>query len=182
MRDPRLSRMRGSIVLTERQYFGVRVKQCCNEIKSLPFLTQICDPPKLKVLPTFLRADLRDSWSEDTGNLLLVFPLPNYGCLILPPPPRIFMHVFMNDNTRLPVTYLSPSVCFTTTVTFHNEVLPCPMISQSSKDMLNLLPSPSVICSLTQYIYTKVTYQGWYVDLIIRIKAFSLVLGSITDS
>ena len=30
--------------------FGARVK-LCYEIKSLLFLTQICDPPKLKVLP-----------------------------------------------------------------------------------------------------------------------------------
>ena len=35
--------------------------------------------------------------------------------------------------------------------------------------------------SLCRHPDVKVTYQGWYVDLIIRIKPFRLVLGSITD-
>ncbi len=103
---------------------------------------------------TLLRADLMDSRAEDTGNSLLAFPLSTHGCLIPPSPASLLMHVFMNDRTRLLVTNLSPSDCFTTAATVDNEAVSCQMISQSSKDMLNLLSSPSVICTLTQYICT----------------------------
>jgi hypothetical protein len=51
-------------------------------IKSLPFLAQIFDPPNLKASLTLFRADVMDSWADNTGNSLLAFPLPNRGCLM----------------------------------------------------------------------------------------------------
>ncbi len=53
-------------------------------------------------------------------------------------------HEFMNDWTRLLVGYLSPSVCFTTSVTVINEVVHCPIMSQSSIPILKWLSSTSV--------------------------------------
>ena len=68
---------------------SVRVKLCYNEIKSLPFLTQIFDPPKVKVRnsvprslnnipPDLFRADLMDLWADDRGELVprVSFPKP----------------------------------------------------------------------------------------------------------
>ena len=67
---------------------------------------------------------------------LLTFKL-SLGCLfsphILPSPARLFMQVFMNDRTRLLVTYSSPSVCFTTATIVDNEDVPCPMTCLNRK-------------------------------------------------
>jgi hypothetical protein len=91
-----------------------------------------------------------DSWGDDAGNSRRGFAGPNQGCLILPCSARLFMHVWMNDRTRLLVTYLSPSACLTTTVIVVNEAVPWPIISQSSKPILKFLPSPSLISSFTE--------------------------------
>ncbi len=115
-------------------------------LSSLRFVTHLSSRSSL----TLLCADLMDSWTEDTGNSILVFPLQKDGCLLLPSPERFLNHVtvFMNDRTRLLVTCLSPSVCFTTVVTVDYEDVPCPMRSQSSKDMLNLCVDDHLVTSL----------------------------------
>jgi hypothetical protein len=67
---------------------------------------------------------LMDSWADATGNSRRGFAGPNQDCLILLSSSRLFMHVWMNDRTRLLVTYLSPSACLITTVIVVNEVVP----------------------------------------------------------
>ena len=54
------------MVVTEREHFGAGVKFSRNKIYS-PFLVQNCDPRILLVPLMFLRADLMDSWADDTG-------------------------------------------------------------------------------------------------------------------
>ncbi len=54
--------------------------------------------------------------ADDTGNSLDMFPVPRQVCLIGVSSERLIMHEFMNDRTRMLVGYLSPSICFSTSV------------------------------------------------------------------
>jgi hypothetical protein len=100
MFDPRLFSRGEVFVVTERQHFGARVKQCCNEIKlflsSLRLVTRLSSTSSL----TLLRADLMDSWTEDTGNSLLAFPLPK---------PRLFNTTSPARNTIISYKALESS-------------------------------------------------------------------------
>ena len=91
-------------------------------LSSFKFVTHLCSRSFLILMFTVQM----DSWSDDTGNSHRGFPGPNQIYLILPSSARLFMHVWMNDRTRLLVIYLSPSVCFTTTEIVVNEDVPCP--------------------------------------------------------
>ena len=115
-------------VVKERQHSSWwRVKWCCNKIKFLPFLTQICDRPKLKVLPTafacWFDGLISQSHRELAPHVSFAKPRLLHSTIVYKD-----LHACVNDRNTLLVTYLSTSACFTTTAIVHNEAVPCPIM------------------------------------------------------
>lgn len=94
--------------------------------KTVPHITHVRNPPGLEVLdhafPCWVAARMT-GWDNVAQNSLLISVSANHD--------RPVLQVLINRSTRLTVTYLSPSACWTIAAIVVDDSVPWPMTSQS---------------------------------------------------